>query len=204
MMALRLMVGGVDRLNHYIGFVIKWLLLIATVLSGTNAITRKAFDMSSNAMLEAQWYLYAAVFLLGGAYCFQKNGHVRIDFLSNRLGAKGRNLVDIIGIGFILIPFCIFIISLSWGLFSSAWATNELSSNAGGLIRWPAYFLIPAGFGLLLLQAVAELAKRVLFLMGKGEDTIPEIDQDDEIESAIAAQQSEQTVQIVHRERRDS
>lgn len=119
MIALKRMVGGVDRLNHYIGFTIKWLLLIATVLSGTNAITRKAFDMSSNAMLEAQWYLYAAVFLLGGAYCFQKNGHVRIDFISNRLGARERNAVDIIGIGIILIPFCLFMISLSWGFLAT-------------------------------------------------------------------------------------
>ncbi|MCQ9617454.1 TRAP transporter small permease subunit [Paenalcaligenes niemegkensis] len=172
MIALKFMVGGVDRLNRYIGAIIKWLLLVATILSAGNAITRKAFDISSNGMLEAQWYLYAAVFLLGGAYCFQCNGHVRIDFISNRLTAKGRNVVDIFGIGFILLPFCIFMISLSWGFFSNAWATNEMSGNAGGLIRWPAYLLIPSGFFLLLLQAVAELIKRVLFLAGKMDDPI--------------------------------
>lgn len=177
MLALKLMVGGVDRLNRYIGFVIKWLLLVATLLSAGNAITRKAFDISSNGMLEAQWYLYSAVFLLGGAYCFQKNGHVRIDFISSRLGPKGRNIVDLFGIGFILIPFCIFMISLSWSFFASAWATNEMSSNAGGLIRWPAYFLIPAGFFLLLIQGTAELIKRMLFLAGKLEDSISDEDE---------------------------
>lgn len=179
MSALQRMVMGVDLLNRYIGFVLKWMLLIATILSATNAVTRKAFDISSNGMLEAQWYLYSAVFLLGGAYCFQKNGHVRIDFMANKLSAKGRNIVDVFGIGLILIPFCIFMISLSWGFFLNAWVTNEMSSNAGGLMRWPAYLLIPAGFFLLLLQATAELVKRLLFLTGKADDPIRDVEQDE-------------------------
>lgn len=190
MNALKLLVAGVDRLNRCIGFSIKWLLLLATLLSATNAITRKAFDMSSNGMLEAQWYMYAAVFLLGGAYCFQKNGHVRIDFISNRLGARGRNIVDIFGIGFILIPFCIFMISLSWGFFMSAWTTNEMSSNAGGLVRWPVYLLVPAGFFLLLLQAGAELVKRVLFLAGQLEDSIADTDDGTPIETPKSGEPS--------------
>ena len=168
------LVTGIDKLNQGIGSVVKWLLLVATLLSAGNAIVRKVFDWSSNGMLEAQWYLYAAVFLLGSAYCLQQNGHVRIDFMSNRLSAKGRNLVDVFGLLLILIPFCVFLIDLSWGFFASAWASGEMSGNAGGLIRWPAYLLIPAGFFLLLLQGVAELTKRILFLCGKGPDSIAE------------------------------
>ncbi len=174
MTALKTMVGGIDHLNRCIGFIIKWLLLATTILSASNAITRKAFDLSSNGMLEAQWYLYAAVFLLGGGYAFLHNSHVRIDFVSTRLGARGRNLVDIAGIVVVLIPFCIFVINLSWGFFTAAWHSGEMSGNAGGLVRWPAYLLIPAGFGLLLLQGLAELVKRILFLTGKGPDCIAE------------------------------
>ncbi len=174
MTALKTMVGGIDHLNRGIGFIIKWLLLATTLLSASNAITRKAFDLSSNGMLEAQWYLYAAVFLLGGGYCFLSNSHVRIDFISTRLGARGRNLVDAVGILLVLVPFCLFVIHLSWGFFTAAWHSGEMSGNAGGLVRWPAYLLIPAGFSLLLLQALAELAKRVLFLVGKGVDCIAE------------------------------
>ena len=139
MTALKTMVGGIDHLNRCIGFIIKWLLLATTILSASNAITRKAFDLSSNGMLEAQWYLYAAVFLLGGGYAFLHHSHVRIDFVSTRLGARGRNLVDIVGIVVVLIPFCIFVINLSWGFFTAAWHSGEMSGNAGGLVRWPAY-----------------------------------------------------------------
>lgn len=174
MTALKTMVGGIDHLNRCIGFIIKWLLLATTILSASNAITRKAFDLSSNGMLEAQWYLYAAVFLLGGGYAFLHNSHIRIDFVSTRLGARGRNLVDIAGIVVVLIPFCIFVINLSWGFFTAAWHSGEMSGNAGGLVRWPAYLLIPAGFSLLLLQGMAELVKRILFLTGKGPDCIAE------------------------------
>lgn len=149
-------------------------MLATTILSASNAITRKAFDLSSNGMLEAQWYLYAAVFLLGGGYAFLHNSHVRIDFISTRLGARGRNLVDIVGIAVVLIPFCLFVINLSWGFFTTAWHSGEMSGNAGGLVRWPAYLLIPAGFSLLLLQGLAELVKRLLFLTGKEPDSIAE------------------------------
>lgn len=181
---IRLIVEGIDRVNLWVGKTVKWMLLAATLLSASNALIRKFFGISSNGMLEAQWYFFASVFLLGAAYAFQQNSHVRIDFLSARFTAKKRNLIDAVGICFILIPFCVFMISLSWGLFSSAWSTNEMSSNAGGLVRWPVYLLIPAGFALLLLQAVAELSKRTLFLLGKMEDSIPE---DHSSEDSVAA-----------------
>lgn len=171
---IRLIIDGIDRINLWVGKTVKWMLLVATLLSACNALIRKFFGISSNGMLEAQWYFFAAVFLLGAAYAFQENSHVRIDFLSSRFSAKIRNIIDAVGICLILVPFCIFMVSLSWGFFASAWATNEMSSNAGGLVRWPAYFLIPAGFSLLFLQAIAELLKRILFVMGKIGDPIPE------------------------------
>ena len=167
----------VDQISLSVGFFVKWLLLLATILSAANAVSRKAFDLSSNSMLEAQWYLFAAVFLLGSAYCFSTNSHIRIDFINNKLSPKTKNIIDVIGISFILIPFCVFIILISWGFFANAYSSQEMSSNAGGLIRWPAYSLIPLGFSLLLLQSLAELAKRVLFLTNQGPDYLS--DQED-------------------------
>lgn len=182
---IRLFINGIDYVNRWVGKSVKWMLLAATLLSAGNALIRKFFGISSNGMLEAQWYFFAAVFLLGSAYSFQQNSHVRIDFLSSRFTARKRNIIDAIGICFILIPFCVFMVSLSWGFFSSAWVTKEMSSNAGGLIRWPVYFLIPAGFSFLLLQAISEFFKRVLFLLGKMEDSIPEDHRSDEAVVAV-------------------
>ena len=128
--------------------------------------------MSSNGLLEIQWYLFAAVFMLGAGYGFLRNSHVRIDFLSSKLSDRGRNWVDVLGIIVILIPFCIVSITLSWPFFVQAYTSGEMSQNAGGLIRWPAYGLIPLGFALLLMQAVSELIKRVAYLLGKGPDVL--------------------------------
>ena len=149
-----------------------WLILATTIISAGNAIVRKIFDSSSNSLLEIQWYLFAAVFLLGSGYGFLKNSHVRIDFISSRLSARARNWIDAIGIVVALLPFCVLIIWLSWPLFVQALLTSEMSQNAGGLIRWPAYALLPAGFSLLFMQAISELIKRIAFLMGKGPDAL--------------------------------
>lgn len=149
-----------------------WLVLAAVLISAGNAIMRKAFNIGSNAFLEIQWYLYSAVFLLGAGYAFLKNAHVRIDFLSNQFSAKTRNWIDIIGIVVFLGPLCVILITLSWPLFMVAWTTGEMSQNAGGLIRWPVYLLVPAGMALLLLQAASELIKRFAFLTGAGPDVV--------------------------------
>jgi len=143
-----------------------WLILAAILVSGGNAMVRKAFSMSSNALLEVQWYLFSAVFLLGAGYTFLKNAHVRIDFVSSRLSARTRSWVDIFGILLILAPMCWIVIKLSWPLFFKAWQSGEISMNYGGLIRWPVYLLIPLGMALLLLQGVSELIKRFAFLRG--------------------------------------
>jgi TRAP-type mannitol/chloroaromatic compound transport system permease small subunit len=158
--------GRIDALSGLIGRTIMWLILAAVLLSAGNAIARKAFHMGSSAFTEMQWYLYSAVFLLGAGYAFLKNVHVRIDFISSRLTARGRSWVDIVGILVFLTPFCWMLIQMSWPLFVKAWQSGEMSQNAGGLIRWPVYLLLPVGIALLLLQSVSELIKRIAFLRG--------------------------------------
>jgi len=180
----------IDALNRAIGKITIWLVLITTLISAGNAIVRKIFDSSSNALLEIQWYLFAAVFLLGAGYGLLNNAHVRIDFLASRLSARTRNWIDVGGIVLALIPFCVLSIALSWPMFMQAFVSGEMSSNAGGLIRWPVYLLIPVGFALLLLQSLSELVKRLAFLRGQGPDTLAhEGSQSDDEKRAAELQQ---------------
>ena len=156
----------IDRFNEAIGKSMRWLVLAAVLISAGNAIVRKVFSIGSNSLLEIQWYLFAAVFMLGGGYAFLRNVHVRIDFVSSKLSKRTNTIIDILGIVIFLIPLCLILINLSWPLFVSTWTSGEMSSNAGGLIRWPVMMLIPLGFGLLLLQAFSELTKRFAYLKG--------------------------------------
>ncbi len=156
----------IDRINEAVGKVVMWLVLAAVLISAGNAIMRKAFSIGSNAYLEIQWYLFAAVFMLGVGYVMLKNAHVRIDFVSARLSKRTNALIDAIGIVVFTIPLSIIMVDLGWPLFARAWDSGEMSQNAGGLIRWPVMLLIPAGFTILMLQAVSELIKRVAFLKG--------------------------------------
>jgi TRAP-type mannitol/chloroaromatic compound transport system permease small subunit len=162
----------IDRLSTWVGKITMWLILATTLISAGNALVRKAFNSSSNGLLEIQWYLFAAVFLLGAGYGLLKNSHVRIDFVSTKLSDRARNWIDVLGILLVLFPFCIITIALGWPFFMQAYTSGEMSQNAGGLIRWPAYALIPAGFALLMLQGVSELIKRLAFLTGKGPDVL--------------------------------
>ena len=156
----------VDGFNHRIGQLIRWLVLAAVLLSAMNAIVRKAFNISSNAFLEIQWYLFAGVFMLGAGYAFLRNVHVRIDFISSKLSKRTNAIIDAAGIVVFLIPLCLIMIALGWPLFTNALQSGEMSQNAGGLIRWPAYALIPLGFAILLAPALSELVKRIAFLRG--------------------------------------
>lgn len=156
----------VDALSELIGKLTMWLVLGAVLISAGNAIMRKAFNISSNAYLEVQWYLFAAVFMLAAGYVFLHNGHVRIDFISGRLSKRANAIIDALGIVVFLIPLCLILIDLSWPYFMRAYVSGEMSENAGGLIRWPVLVLIPLGFAILLLQALSELIKRVAFLTG--------------------------------------
>jgi TRAP-type mannitol/chloroaromatic compound transport system permease small subunit len=162
----------IDKITTGIGKFSMWLILATTLISAGNAIVRKIFNVSSNGLLEIQWYLFAAVFLLGAGYGFLRNSHVRIDFIAAKLSPRTRNWIDVVGIIVVLFPFCVLSIVLSWPLFTNALASGEMSQNAGGLIRWPAYGLIPLGFGLLAMQGVSELIKRIAFLIGHGPDVL--------------------------------
>ncbi len=165
--ALLALSRGIDAVTERVGKATCWLVLVAVVISALNAVVRKAFNYSSNAYLEVQWYLFAAIFLLTAGYTFLKNAHVRIDVLSSRLSKKGQAWIDVFGIVFFLLPAALLIMWLSWPFFVDAWVRNEASSNAGGLIRWPVKLLIPLGFGLLVLQALSELVKRLAFIGGR-------------------------------------
>ena len=156
----------IDAVTAFIGRWIYWLILGAVLVSAGNATIRKLFDISSNAWLELQWYLFGAVFMLAAAYTLQKNEHIRIDIISNMLSQRARNWIDIIGHVFFLLPLTIL---MTWELYP--WVRNsitsgEMSGSAGGLILWPARICILIGFVLLFFQGVSELIKRIAVMRG--------------------------------------
>lgn len=160
----------IDALNERVGRSVSWLVLAAVVISALNAVVRKAFNYSSNAYLEIQWYLFAAVFLLAAGYTMLRQEHVRIDIILGRFSKRTQITVEAVCIVLFLFPFGVTVIDLVWPLVTKAYVMGEMSSNSGGLIRWPVFALVPVGFALLLLQGVSELIKRVAFLMGLAED----------------------------------
>lgn len=170
MSALLKLSRWIDRLNEWIGRNVAWLVLAAVLVSAGNAVVRKAFSISSNGLLEIQWYLFAAVFLLAAGYTMLRQEHVRIDVILNRLPKRAQIGVEIFGIVAFLLPLVVTVIALVWPLVVKAYVTGEMSSNAGGLIRWPVFALVPAGFALLGLQGLSELIKRVAFLQGLIDD----------------------------------
>ena len=157
---------AIDALNERIGRVILWLVLAMVLVSSGNAVSRYLLNVSSNAWLELQWYLFAVVFLLCAGYALLHNEHIRIDVVSSHLSRRTQMWIDVFGTIFFLFPVAGTIMWLSWPIFVNAWVSGEMSSNAGGLIRWPARLMIPVGFFLLTLQGVSELIKRVAFLRG--------------------------------------
>ena len=157
---------AIDWLNNHVGKLAYWLILVAVLVSAGNAISRSLFDASSNAWLELQWVLVAGVFLLCGGYALLHNAHVRIDVIYVRWSRRTQLWIDILGTVFFLLPMSILILVLSWPVFLTALHTLEASSNAGGLIVWPARLLVPTGFLLLSLQGISELIKRVAILRG--------------------------------------
>ena len=161
---------AVDWLNTQVGKYAIWLILAATVVSGVNAVIRKLFNMSSNAYLEVQWYFFSSSFLLAAGYTLLNNEHVRIDVVSSHLSKRGQIWVDIIGFAFFLTPICAAVLWYGIPFFLQGFHSGEMSQNAGGLIRWPVYAMIPLGFTLLMLQGWSELIKRIAFLQGLIED----------------------------------
>jgi TRAP-type mannitol/chloroaromatic compound transport system permease small subunit len=159
---------AVDALNERVGKAMTWLILIVVIISAGNAVVRYAIDYSNNGLLEIQWYLFSAVFLLMSGYVLKRNEHIRIDILAGRTSARTQNWIDVFGFVVFLLPFVAMTLWLSWPVFTMAWTSGETSANPGGLIRWPARLLMPAGFFLLLLQGLSELIKRIAFLTGNG------------------------------------
>jgi TRAP-type mannitol/chloroaromatic compound transport system permease small subunit len=167
MKALLALSRAIDTLNEYVGRAVAWLVLATTLVSAANAGMRYAFGMSSNAWLELQWYLFAAIFLLAAGYTLKHNGHVRIDILYGHLSERARAWIDLLGALIFLLPFCLLLVWFSWFGFADAWLHSEMSPDAGGLLRWPVRALIPLGFALLALQGMSESIKRMAFLRGQ-------------------------------------
>jgi TRAP-type mannitol/chloroaromatic compound transport system permease small subunit len=167
MQALLALSRGIDAATTRLGQWVAWLVVAAALISAGNAIIRKLFDVSSNAWLELQWWLYGAVFLLAAPWTLRLNEHIRIDILSQRFSPTRRNAIEIIGHVFFLLPTAALIVWTSVPFFLSSYAQNEQSSNFGGLPQWPAKFLIPLAFTVLFVQGLSELIKRIAILRGE-------------------------------------
>ena len=160
----------IDRVSDRIGHTVYWLVLATVLISAANAAVRKAFNYSSNAFLEIQWYLFSAIFLFLAGYTLLRNEHVRIDVLAGRFSKRVQTWIDILGTLFFLFPMAVLFAWYGWPIFVDTYVHHEISTNAGGLIIWPARLLVPIGFVLLILQGVSELIKRVAFLRGLAPD----------------------------------
>ena len=157
----------IDRMSWTAAQLAVLLVLVCAFISVGNALSRYLFDLSSNAWLETQWYLFAAIVMLGAAHLLCTNGHIRVDLLYLRLHQRQRMMLDLFGLVFFVIPFSIMMVLYAWPWYLEAWTIGERSANAGGLIRWPVKILMPIGFGLLILQAISEIIKRLAALQGK-------------------------------------
>ncbi|MBL8405418.1 MAG: TRAP transporter small permease subunit [Dechloromonas sp.] len=185
----------IDWISERVGKGAFWLILLMTVISAGNAVVRFVFNYSSNGLLEIQWYLFAAVFLLCSPYTLQKNEHVRIDVLSGKLSPRGLAVIDIIGTLFFLLPMVVLVLYLSIPLVADSYHISEMSANAGGLIRWPVKILLPIGFTLLALQGISELIKRIAFLQGRIDDPNSKSkgpSAEEELAAAIAAAKAQE------------
>ena len=166
MHALLSLSRAIDRVNLAIGRSVSWLTLVIVLIAAGNAASRKFLNSSSNAWLEVQWYLFGALFLLASGYTLLKNGHVRVDVLTSGLSRRIQIGIEIFGTVVFLLPAFGLIAYLSWPMFWEAWTSGEVSSNSGGLVRWPVKLLIPIGLSLLLAAAISHLIKCIGFLRG--------------------------------------
>ncbi|MEJ5031238.1 TRAP transporter small permease subunit [Comamonas sp. MYb21] len=191
MQALLALSRAIDRLNAFVGKYSIWLIFAATFISAANAIVRKAFDASSNAFLEVQWYLFAWSFLLAAGYTLLHREHVRIDVINSRLSKTKQVWIDIIGFALFLTPLCVTILWLSMPVVIQMYQSGEMSGNPGGLIRWPVWAAIPVGITLLMLQGLSELVKRIAFLTGDGPDPMGKLSDksaEEELAEALRAE----------------
>ena len=194
MNALLALSRAIDAVTERVGRLVYWLILVVVLISAANATVRKLFDYSSNAYLEIQWYLFSAVFLFGAGYTLLRNEHVRIDIISGRLSRRTQNWIDVFGIILFLFPMSFIIMWLGWPLFARSYAEHEVSTNAGGLIVWPARLMVPVGFALLIVQGISELIKRIGFLAGRIPDPLEKHgakSAEEELAEEIARQRSD-------------
>ena len=166
MKALLALSRFIDAANERLSVIADSLVLLSCLISAGNAFSRYAFSISSNAWLEIQWYMFGALVMLGTSYTLKRNEHVRVDMVYSNLSTRGQIWVDIVGAILFLLPATLILCYLSWPVFHNSWVENEISGNAGGLIRWPIKIFLPLGFGLLSLQGISELIKRIAMLTG--------------------------------------
>ncbi|MFN3282010.1 MAG: TRAP transporter small permease subunit [Tabrizicola sp.] len=164
---------GVDRVTEIIGKVVMWLILLAVLVSAGNAVSRKLFNLSSNAWLELQWYLFGAAFMGAAAYTLQQNEHIRIDVFYASRSRRTQHWIDLFGHIFFLLPFAVLMAWYLWPYTMQAWRSGQVSTNAGGLIIWPARAILLAGFLLLVAQALAEIVKKIAVIRGLIDDPHP-------------------------------
>ena len=156
----------IDWVNDRLGWIANWFVLLACLISAANAMSRYAFDISSNAWLEIQWYLFAAIVMMGASYTLKVNEHVRVDILYTLMSERGKEWLDLLGTAIFLVPSMLVISYYSWPFFMQSWNVQEVSGNAGGLIRWPVKLMIPLGFTLVAIQGISEIIKRAAALRG--------------------------------------
>lgn len=178
--ALLTLSRGIDFVNGRLGRMTAWLVLAAVLISAGNAISRKTLNLASNGMLELQWYLFGVVFMVGAAWTMKTNEHVRVDVVSSRLSKQTRDRIEVFGLIFFFFPFALVHLYYSYPFFMESWRTQEWSTNAGGLIIWPAKFMVLFGFFLLTLQGVSNLIKRVAIIRG-------DLDEADEMKEHVPA-----------------
>lgn len=196
MQALLALARGIDRVNEFIGKTVMWLILLAVLVSAGNAISRKLFNLSSNAWLELQWYLFGAAFMGAAAYTLQQNEHIRIDVFYGSRSRRTQHWIDLFGHIFFLLPFTVLMVWYLWPYAMQAWRSGQISTNAGGLIIWPARAILLAGFILLVAQALAEIVKKIAVMRGLMEDPHPFVSAQEqaqqEVEELVAEVQAAQ------------
>lgn len=165
-MTIEIITRALDKVSDAAGFIAKWFVLIACLVSAGNAAVRYLFSYSSNGLLEIQWYMFGAIVFLGASQTLRMNEHVRVDLIYSAVSDRARLWIDIIGFSVFLLPVTAYLVYLTWPFFLASYRSGEMSSNAGGLILWPVKAVLPLGFALLLLQGVAEFLKRIAALSG--------------------------------------
>ncbi|MQW85540.1 TRAP transporter small permease subunit [Sinorhizobium saheli] len=176
----------IDAVTERVGKAVSWLILVAVLVSAGNAIIRKAFNISSNAWLEAQWYLFGAAFMFAAAYTLSQNEHIRIDIVYGMFSRRVQHWIDLFGHVFFLMPFVLLMLYYLVPYVRMSYVSGEVSSSAGGLIIWPAKAVLLIGFILLALQGVSEIIKKIAIMTGHMDDPAPYVPSHAPLDETIA------------------